>query len=414
MVKDAIADYLSTYAEPNLEPIPNGTFDEVVVLPCHGEDTLVDGTLESLHKAASKQSKHALVIVVINDGPKSSAIHSRTNQQLLRRLPTVTAPWPALTILIVDRTLKHETGVGGARKIGSDLALALYATKRLRSDLIHTTDADARVAPDFFDCRPTTSQPRGLGPLPIGAIIHPFVHEENESLGEAIGLYDQFLRYYCMGLAWAGSPYAFPTIGSTVSFSPLAYAQVRGFPAREAAEDFYFLQKIAKVAFVWPGGGQVLLAPRRSDRVPFGTGQSVMKIEQLLAEGGAYQVYDPRVFVELKEWLRAVEAMADGADWLHATDTLSKPALQALASQGAIEASDRIAATRTSRSDKLRHWHTWFDGFKTRKFVHCLRDSAYPNVDLAEALAPLASPDGFSGLDHRRQSTLGVLTGQPL
>ena len=43
--------------------------------------------------------------------------------------------------------------------------------------------------------------------------------------------------------------------------------------------------------------------------------------------------------------------------------------------------------TRNSTKDRLRHLHTWFDGFRTLRFVHDMRDRRYPNLPWREALA---------------------------
>ena len=63
-------------------------------------------------------------------------------------------------------------------------------------------------------------------------------------------LYEYSLRYYVAGLTYAQSPYAFHTIGSTMAVNAEHYASVRGFPRREAGEDFYLLNKLAKVGSV--------------------------------------------------------------------------------------------------------------------------------------------------------------------
>ncbi len=74
----------------------------------------------------------------------------------------------------------------------------------------------------------------------------------------ATQLYELSLRYYVAGMKFARSPYAFHTIGSSMAVSPVHYARVRGFPKREAGEDFYLLNKLAKL-------GSVLELDRGSD-----------------------------------------------------------------------------------------------------------------------------------------------------
>ena len=106
---------------------------------------------------------------------------------------------------------------------------------------------------------------------------------------------------------FAGSPYAFHTIGSTMAVSAVHYAKVRGFPKREAGEDFYLLNKLAKVGSVLEldvgtDDGAIEIDSRRSDRVPFGTGAAVNKITGLADPVREFQFYDPEVFGLLKTW----------------------------------------------------------------------------------------------------------------
>ncbi|GIR63469.1 MAG: hypothetical protein CM15mP68_1350 [Pseudomonadota bacterium] len=44
-----------------------------------------------------------------------------------------------------------------------------------------------------------------------------------------------------------GSAYAYPTLGSTISVHAQSYARVRGYPKRNAGEDFYLLNKLNKL-----------------------------------------------------------------------------------------------------------------------------------------------------------------------
>src|SRR6202022_2192121 len=162
-------------------------------------------------------------------------------------------------------------GVGLARKVGNDVALALAAGDRLSSGWLHNTDADTLLPRDYFD------QMTGV-PEKAAAAIYFFEHrfEKDPGLAEAARLYEISLRYYVLGLAWAESPYAYQSMGSCVVISRDAYAAVRGFPRKNAAEDFYVLNKLAKVGSIFRlAGSPVLLEGRPSDRVPFGTGRAI-------------------------------------------------------------------------------------------------------------------------------------------
>ena len=74
-------------------------------------------------------------------------------------------------------------------------------------------------------------------------MIFPVDNDETK----AIICYEIFLRYYVLGLKFAKSDYAFHTIGSTMLCTPDAYVKVEGMNKRKAAEDFYFLEKLAKI-----------------------------------------------------------------------------------------------------------------------------------------------------------------------
>src|SRR5262249_56888321 len=114
-----------------------------------------------------------------------------------------------------------------------------------------------------------------LSGLPRGpAFLFPFCHRGSPPpvLADAMHRYEIFLRYYLLGLADAGSPYAFHTLGSAIAVNPMAYAMVRGFPRRLAGEDFHFLNKVAKIGSILRmGGAPIVIEGRRSHPAPFGT-----------------------------------------------------------------------------------------------------------------------------------------------
>ncbi len=390
-----IGRYLQKYSEPNPEFASIcrwGPFKETVVVPSSGEDELLDGLFASLDQAAATQKAKTLVILVVNHQESTNAHYKAANEAVLKRLPAISQHGNFLTVAVLDRTADNPTpGVGFARKVGADLAAQLTDSGLVESAWIHTTDGDARVSPNYFDISLSNTHRWGLGPLSPAAVVHPFFHELEGERGDALSLYDTFLKYYCQGLEMAGSPFAFPTIGSTLSFTPEAYAQVRGFPKREAGEDFYFLHKIAKIGFVWEGGGQVRLVCRGSQRVPFGTGQSIEKISRLKEQGTEYKIYAPEVFFDLKLWLKAINQLSQGATWNDVTASLPTAVRRVLVEMGAEAEFATIETTRKGVANKLRHWHTWFDGFKTLRFIHLLRDHAYPNIPVQEAAERLSS-----------------------
>ncbi len=296
--------------------------------------------------------------------------------------------------------------MGLARKIGNDFALQLHAAGRVGSPWIHNTDADTLLANDYFD---------QTEPVPAegnAAALYFFEHrfsDEDENLALAARLYEISLRYYVLGLAWAGSPYAYQAMGSCIAIRPEAYAAVRGFPRKNAAEDFYVLDKLAKAGSIARlAGTPLLLEGRISDRVPFGTGKA---LSQLLGKKGAlagFRLYHPAVFAHLGAWLRALAAVARSGGRIEtAIEELPRGnpffkadvLVESLEKMGAFTAMREAVARSGDAATMLRHFHTWFDAFRTLKLIRALQTGGLPALPWREALAEAP----FTGLSASTQ-----------
>jgi hypothetical protein len=396
-----ISDYLARYAEPEARERLSEcrVYDAGVAVPLHQEGESFPRLLRSLETAAERAGS-ALAVLVVNAREDASPAALDDNARLLHSLgegPLLSRG--ALDLWVIDRTspgrrFPEKQGVGLARKIGCDLLLRLHAEGRLRSAYAHTTDGDAEVEPDYF------ALPAGQRPA---VWLHPFTHEVGER-DTALSLYEISLHHYVLGLRRAGSPYAFHTVGSTLAIRQDAYAMVRGFPRREAAEDFYLLSKLAKVGEVRTGGGTIRLAPRPSRRVPFGTGQGMAKIDGELARGIAFTLYHPAIFDRLGAWLAVLDRFAEDRSLESAIQEIDRVGLREAVDQlGAVEALRVARDTRPDRKALHRHLHTWFDGFRTLKLVHWLRDRELPNLPWREAVAyPEGPPHALlPGLRHQ-------------
>src|SRR5262249_51588811 len=210
-------------------------------------------------------------------------------------------------------------------------------------------------------------------------------------------LYEISLRYYTLGLAWCGSPYAYQAMGSCLAIRPVAYARVHGFPERNATEDFYILNKLAKVGtIVRLAGNPVMLEGRISDRVPIGTGKALSKLVASRRNLSGFRLYHPLAFAHVAAWLRVLATTARSGGRIElALEQLPRDnpffrsdlLIEALEKMGAFPAI-RQAIERSSEPEAmLRAFHTWFDSFRTLKLIHALRDGGMPSIPYAEALA---------------------------
>ena len=127
-------------------------------------------------------------------------------------------------------------------------------------------------------------------------------------MDRATALCEIRLRYLQRGLQWANSPYAFHAVGSSMAVHALSYAQVRGVPKRQAAEDFYLLGKLSKLRpLARVRGAPVRIRSRVSSRVPFGTGAETAK----LTRGDALELYHPDCFAAVGDVMRRLQSLSE-------------------------------------------------------------------------------------------------------
>ena len=408
--KDVIAKYLKTYAEPEaaLGTRLQCHTEHVLVIPAQDESiSLLEGIQPALY-TVSEQGQRALCIIVVNATDTHDSLVQKRNTELIHALrdhgPTVplhtqneTPCWhtraSGFDLVVVDRNstgfrLPSNQGVGLARKIGCDLALTALRDGTNRSPLIHMTDCDVRLPSDYFDV---------AVPAACAALIYRFSHKSSghSLIDDAHAKYEAFLRYYVLGLQHAGSPYAFHTIGSCIAVTPTAYAAVRGVPKRQAGEDFYLLNKLAKVGQLHTANSSpVTIQARTSLRVPFGTGQAT---NEIVRNSDTYKIYDPTIFDLIKTWCNSLEAI-NGTRVNAAYETVRCRAESVLDSVDqqrlrtaleAIGAPDAImtAAAQSPTAAIRQKWLTdWFDAFRTLKLVHALRQTGLPDIPWFQAL----------------------------
>lgn len=403
----AIEKYLARYAEPEAQLAERlgGSYASALVVPVLAESQRVLAGFEAAFRGAQGRG---LLILVVNASADASREHRAANELLLTELANrpgrrVLASSPPATLLaeathdllVVDRSsdgfcLASKEGVGRARRIGCDIALALAFRGALTARGVGCTDADATLPAEYFSAAEQALPGRA-------AALFPFRHQPSGDvrLDDATEAYELSIRYYVLGLAHAGSPYAFHTVGSTLYLDLVRYASVRGFGNRQAGEDFYLLNKVVKVAPIRRLHEPTIdIQSRRSTRVPFGTGPGVTRLLERRAQGEDLLLYAPSGFEALRAWLSTLDEFAkdpglridqgplltlqpaDRSIALDYLETINAPAQLALAAE----------KTRSPEQLRLR-LHTWFDGFKSLKFIHAWRAAGHADLPSEEALA---------------------------
>lgn len=384
--------YLSKRAELDRYPLEmENTLESpgaVIVIPALAEAENLPHTLDSLLNCTPDLLATTLIIVVVNNrAPENVDAEALANNQ--RTLAWLcTNPYPDLHLACIDasstgRELKPKEGVGAARKIGMDRAFACLLESDTESPLIVCLDADTLVEPNYLEAVYAYAR-RPDAWAGVINYAHPLPEDPQEQA--AIVSYELFLRYQHLALKWANLPYAFHTIGSTIVCTPQAYAAVSGMNRRAAGEDFYFLQQLAKTGEVgFIRDTIVYPSARISWRVPFGTGKRVGRFIDATHE--EYRVYHAESYAVLKAWLSVVEGHLDATmDGLLQQAQAIHPELKVFLEQQDFNVHWPKLQEQASTRDQLQaQFHCWFDGFKTLKLIHHLRDHAYPDQPTFEA-----------------------------
>lgn len=379
-----------------------------VVIPALAERRNLLGTLRGLAANSRKELRRALVVVVVNNRPPGIArpediADNRETLELLRgmvegggsegrdvldaglRLAFIDASSPGLE-------LPAKGGVGLARKIGLDAALrALHEAGADEKAALLSTDADTLVEPNYIEAVRHHFQRPDAWAATV-AYAHRF--EGSDAEIAAILAYETHLRYHTLGLRLAGSPYAYPTVGSTIVCSARAYVAAGGMNRRQAGEDFYFLQQLAKTGRVEAlNATTVHPASRASHRVPFGTGRWV---QQRLEGKQQLLTYHPDGYRILGKWLSLVNEHPGASPDTILADLrqIHAPAADFMTAQGFADTWEKLRRNSPDQALFLKQFYRWFDAFKTLKLLHYLRDNGCPLQPLWSAVRTLLDESG--------------------
>jgi hypothetical protein len=393
----------------------SANIQQVVVIPAFAEKHYLFSTLASLAANDSHELESTLVICVINNRPYPHVSYEsfKDNSDTLdiirclieRRMPSLGEGDEALLehlLFILQRRMKlayldassvgnemplKQGGVGLARKLGMDAGLTVMDYHNIYDGRLLCLDADAHVAENYL-----SSIRRFYENNELEAAVVSYAHPlpDDPLHRAAICTYEIFMRYYVLGLRYADSPYAFHTIGSTMTCTAKGYIAVRGMNRREAGEDFYFLNKLAKYSPVGKiTATRVYPSARLSSRVPFGTGQRMK--ECMGKEYLNNYFYDPKVFMILKNWLKGVKiCIEEGGGHAFKMAMDISPFLADFLEENNFQIVwKRICVKHKTTEKRNWHFHEWFDAFKTMKLIHYLTETAYPTVSMQRAISAL-------------------------
>lgn len=378
--------------------------DNVTVIPAIDEFQKINLLLNSLSEMDRKYFSSSLFLFVINNSLSVSDEIKERNKASIDLINKIISKKneDAFLIKIIESKLRvamidasshgsqlseKDAGVGLARKIGMDAALKIFNYDSTEKKLLICLDADCVVEKNYL-----TTIVSYFNKKSANAAVVNFAHDisgEDEKT-KAIICYETFLRYYVLGLKYSDSPFALHTLGSTMICDVESYIKVDGMNKRKAAEDFYFIEKLAKRFPVHSlKESTVVPSARPSWRVPFGTGQRVNRFLQNSRD--EYKLFDPESFNILKNWLQIFNSknILTSREYLAEAENIHIELKYFLINRNFLESWNSILKKTKSDVQIQKQKMLWFDGFNTLKLIHHLRDSSFPEINMYEALDKL-------------------------
>ncbi len=384
------------------------SYQIIVVVPAIKEFENIPMLLKALSENEKLSIEKTLILFVVNNSEVSSNEVIENNMftiNYLKELKNKPNRY-GLNIDFIDASSKGNTlpakdaGVGLARKIGMDQAL-LYFNYSHNGNAIVCLDADCEVGTNYL----TEIQKYFENKCNTAVIKY-----EHRLDNEAIINYEIFLRYYVLGLKFAKSPYAYHSIGSCIALDPLTYVKIGGMNKKKAGEDFYFLEKAAKLKEVVSiDTTTVYPSSRKSWRVPFGTGQRMTRFYEKIRD--EYVLYNPKSFVVLRDFLRQYfsEDLISPEELLVKAKSISNSLYEYLIINNFKYDQQKII-DNSKTLEQLKHQKKiWFDAFKTLKLIHYLRDTDYPEQAMFTALNSMIDMHEITDFDKHISENLPPL-----
>ena len=401
-----INKYLSRYAYNKWEIYGcDKKFESVVVIPAIDEYDNIKTLLSSLIQNDNEFFPTTLVLFVVNHITDSNASVKQNNIKTIEYLMDIidkknledelskNVIKSNLQIGLIDASSaglelnEKDGGVGLARKIGMDEALKLFDYDSSSKKILICLDADCTVSKNYIS---TIRRAFDENIISTGYVNFAHTKTDDEDSDKAIINYEIFLRYYVLSLKYANSPYAYHSIGSTMVCDAESYIRIQGMNKRKAAEDFYFMEKLSKINdIIKIEGTTVFPSSRGSWRVPFGTGKRVTRF--LENSQDEYLLYAPKSFTVLNKWIEVFHSneIHSSEKYLNEAEHINRTLLQFL-KENKFEENWNNILKNTKTDDQIRKQkQLWFDGFKTLKLIHFLRDFKFPLVNMFDALDEL-------------------------
>jgi hypothetical protein len=441
--KTGFADlYLERYGSGSVEGLPEPDTDLflIVAIPAFKEPGLAASLLSLL--ACDQPGVKWEILVNINYPENSRpdvvelsrqmrAAALKLSQDLERDDVRIHCLWNP------DMPARHA-GVGLARKVAMDQAVHRFNSIGRPDGVILSFDADSTCDKGYLK---SVASFYLRNPRVRTANIyfeHPVSGGFDQRIYHSIAQYELYLRYMRLALEQTGHPHPIHTVGSSFTVRCKTYIRVNGMGRDKAGEDFYFLYKCILLKGFWEiNETAVYPSVRESDRVSFGTGASIHRLQN----EGTLEVYNLDSFEPLRKLFASVasywqlasscrqptspcpllttEGVALGQILFPTTDnrqpatdnglleaeweTISICLAEFMKSHNAVQRIQEMHRDSASEQTFMAKFFAWFNGFMILRYLNEVHKIHYVKMPVVQEASHLAKTLGIPPADSAEE-----------
>jgi len=387
---NVLEDYIAKHAnyKPFINEPPDKKIQNIIVIPAIGEPELLN-TIKSIWHC-TRPSQPIEIIVVINSSeisiPEITELNLRNIMAIENWAKHYNSEFLKVYAIHIYNISKKDAGAGFARKTGMDEAVSRYIKAGAKGGIISSLDADSVVEKNYLvEIEKLFNQKKKCDACSI-YFEHPTHGNEYDSnVYQKITEYELHLRYFRLMLKYIGFPYYYHTVGSSFAVSVEAYCRQGGMNKKKAGEDFYFLHKLMPLENYYELNSTcVYPSARPSDRVPFGTGATILQYLHLTEE---YKTYNINAFNPLKNLFAQKESFygLESNSYEEAIATYDKILVDFLESNNFKEAIIEMNANTNNIQSFIKRFFNWFDAFRIIKYINYSHLNHFMKQDICEA-----------------------------
>ena len=340
------------------------------IIPIYNEYPNVLKTLDSINKQQIKLLNDTLVILVVNNKENSDIEVINNNDKSYKEIKNKKYFYESITLdfYSIKKSLpESQFGVGVARKIGMDFILT-YAKK---TSLIFSLDADTIISKNYLSIIVDFYH---LKKFQACTINFKHLRSNDSIINKGIKIYEKALYHMAGKIKESGSPYGYVSMGSAIVCTVEAYIAIGGMCQKDAAEDFYFMQSLAKFTNIYNIKDYLVYPSSRCEqRVHLGTGYRMkefkknQKFKNLFFHDSSYNSIKKLIVLVEKNYNQSYEILNKELN-----QYFDHNICNFLYSHRLNNIWDKINQNAKSKKQFMLFFHQWFDALKIMKFLRTI------------------------------------------